>query len=116
MNKRDFIAIGIVVLISVFGFVFFGLKENGNTVKISVDGKPYGTYPINKDKKIKIKNKNGFNIVEIKSGKVFMSGADCKDKLCVKQGEIESGSIVCLPHKLAVEITSGNNGIDAVAE
>lgn len=116
MNKRDITAIGIVVLFSVLGFVFFGLKGNGDTVKISAGGKTYGNYLLNTDKKIKIKAENGFNIVEIKDGKVFMKDADCKDKLCVKQGKIDSGSIVCLPHKVVVEIVSGKNEIDAVAK
>lgn len=115
MNKRDFIAIGVVVLLSVFGFVFFTLKgSGGQTVKISVGASVYGTYPLSENRELKIKTDAGYNLVEIKNGRVFVKDADCKDKSCVKQGEISGGSIVCLPHKLVVEVT-GEGDFDAVA-
>lgn len=115
MNKRDFIAIGIAVILSVSGFLFFALnREGGDTVKITVGGKIYGTYPLSDNKEIKIKSGGGFNTVKIESGKVYIKDADCKDKSCVKQGKIKSGSIVCLPHKLVVEVTGGD-APDAVA-
>ena len=38
MNKRDFIAIGLVAVLSVMGFILFGLtQKNGDTVRISVN-------------------------------------------------------------------------------
>ena len=115
MNKRDFIAIGLVVVLSVLGFILFGFNQkNGDTVKISVNSKLYGTYPLSDNKEIKIKNNNGVNTVKIEGGKVYVSDADCKDKSCVNQGKIDSGSIVCLPHKLVVEVVS-ENAPDAVA-
>ena len=52
----------------------------------------------------------GTNVIEIKDGKVYVSEADCPDKLCVKQGPISKAgeTIVCLPHKLVVRITSND--------
>ncbi len=115
MNKRDFIAIGLVVVLSVVGFILFGFNQkNGDTVRISVNSKLYGTYPLSDNREIKIKNQNGVNTVKIEGGKVYISDADCKDKSCVKQGKIDSGSIVCLPHKLVVEVTA-DGAPDAVA-
>lgn len=42
----------------------------------------------------------------VTEGKAFMRAANCPDKLCVAQGAIDSGgqSIVCLPHKLVVQL------------
>ncbi|RMD52572.1 MAG: NusG domain II-containing protein, partial [Nitrospirae bacterium] len=44
----------------------------------------------------------GKNIIEIKDGKVRMAYANCPYKLCVKQGWIRKGAIICLPHKVFV--------------
>ena len=44
----------------------------------------------------------------IKDGVVHMEDADCPDKLCIKQGQIDSNGqkIVCLPNKTIVEVSS----------
>ena len=53
----------------------------------------------------------------VKDGKVSVTEADCPDKVCVNTGEIsKSGdTIVCLPHKLVVEIEGSTSETDAVA-
>lgn len=116
MNKRDFIAIGLVLLLSISGFLFFVLHQNdGASVKITVGSTEKGTYPLNENKEIKIKNESGFNTVVIENGSVYIKDADCRDKYCVKQGKIKSGSLICLPHKLVVEIINTDNAPDAIA-
>ena len=44
-----------------------------------------------------------------------MKEADCPDKYCVKQGKIKNvgETIVCLPHKVVVEIEKTSKGIDS---
>ena len=55
----------------------------------------------------KIETKYGTNVVSVKDKAVFVSNADCPDKICVKHREISrvGETIVCLPHKLVVEIS-----------
>ena len=57
----------------------------------------------------------GSNTVEVAPGKIRVSQADCPDQVCVKQGFIADGTvpIVCLPHKLIIEIKGGGDGLDA---
>ena len=45
-----------------------------------------------------------------------MEDADCPDKLCIKQGKIDSNGqkIVCLPNKTVVEIRSEKESEDDV--
>ena len=45
---------------------------------------------------------------EIKDGKVTMKEADCKDQICADHKAIEKSgeTIVCLPHKVVIEIRS----------
>ena len=44
-----------------------------------------------------------------------MKEADCPDKYCVKQGKIKNvgETIVCLPHKVVVEIEKTSKGTDS---
>lgn len=95
-------------------------RAGGNQVIITINGQEYGRYPLNENKEINIENENGYNTVIISNGKVHMEDADCPDKYCVNQGEINKNgqTLICLPHKLSVEVNTSDkkNDIDAVAE
>ena len=51
----------------------------------------------------------GENIVAVSNEEVSVISADCPDKLCVKQGKVskKGETIVCLPHKIVVEVEGG---------
>ena len=58
-----------------------------------------------------------YNLLFISGGEVSVFDADCPDGLCVKARNIsKSGeSIICLPHKLVIQIESKEEGaLDAV--
>lgn len=121
MNKRDFIAIAIVIILSAAGFLFLNTSHaQGSEVVITLGGSEYGTYSLADDRVIEIKSDFGSNTVVIENGSVYMKDADCPDRYCVKQGKVkDSGdSVICLPHKLVVGVKShnGENTIDAVAK
>nr|WP_288711609.1 NusG domain II-containing protein [uncultured Intestinibacter sp.] len=106
IKRKDVILIVVVLIVAAIGFgVKFLFAEKGGTVTISVDGKTYGTYSLNENKTI---NVDDHNKVVIKDGVVHMEDADCPDKLCIKQGKIDSNGqkIVCLPNKTIVEVSS----------
>ncbi|MCI6739110.1 MAG: NusG domain II-containing protein [Intestinibacter sp.] len=106
MKKKDIILIIVVILIAGIAFGAKSLlSKQGGEATITVDGKVYGTYSLDKDQTI---NVDGHNTVVIKDGIVHMEKANCPDKLCVKQGEIDSDGekIVCLPNKTIVQIQS----------
>ena len=46
------------------------------------------------------------SFIEIKDGEVSVKEADCPDKICVNHKKISNvgESIICLPHKLVIEI------------
>lgn len=121
MNKRDFMAIAVVIILSIASFLFVIFqKADGNQVVITLNGREYGTYPLNENKVIEINSDNGTNVVVIENGSVFMKKADCPDEYCVKQGKVSNAgdSVICLPHKLVVEVQSsgGTDEIDVVAK
>ena len=58
------------------------------------------------------------NVLQRKGRRVRVVQADCPDQICVKQGwvEKEGDQLVCVPHRLLVEIRSKGAGtIDALA-
>lgn len=57
------------------------------------------------------------NRIRAERGRIRVISADCPDKVCVNQGWIKNGAvpIVCLPHKITIEIKGGAEQIDAVA-
>lgn len=60
---------------------------------------------------------SGSNTVQVEKGRIRISEADCPDQVCVNQGWISGGAvpIVCLPHRLMVEIVEGGGGLDGAA-
>lgn len=63
--------------------------------------------PLSKDDVLTVASSAGTNVIEVQSGKVRVSEADCPNQDCVEQGWISNAGqqIVCLPHKLVVNIT-----------
>ena len=60
---------------------------------------------------------SGSNTVQVEKGRIRISEADCPDQVCVNQGWISGGAvpIVCLPHRLMIEIVGGGGGLDGAA-
>ena len=107
MKRKDIILIIVILIVAGMGFGAKSLfAQKGGEVIIKVDGKDYGTYPLNEDKTIDI---DEHNKVIIKEGVVYMEDA-------IKQGKIDSNGqkIVCLPNKTVVEIRSEKESEDDV--
>ena len=116
MNKRDiWLITGLLVLAGIFYLVLEGMhQQTGNRIRITVNGKKFGTYSLDKNREIKVENETGYNVIIIEDGKAYVRDADCPDKYCVKMGKISgnSESLVCLPHKMIVEVEIGETGND----
>ena len=113
IKKADIILAAVLVVLSVvFIFVFAASTPVGNKVVITLNNEVYGEYPLLTDNEIEVKTESGFNTVVIKEGSVFVLSADCPDKYCVKHKKISNvgETVVCLPHKLVVEVRGGKNG------
>lgn len=64
-----------------------------------------------------LEDESGRNVLSVERGRVCVSEADCPDQVCVKQGWISNGAvpIVCLPHKLVVELVGTGEDLDGGA-
>lgn len=62
-------------------------------------------------------DESGRNVITVEQGRIRVSEADCPDRVCVNQGWISDGAvpIVCLPHRLMVEIEGGGGELDGGA-
>jgi len=122
MTKYDKILIVFVVVISLFGMYI--VKErasnyNKKYVEITVDGEEHSKYVLdnNIDKEIEVITDNGYNIIHIQNGQVLVEESDCNNQLCVRKGVIEEPGeiIVCLPHKVVVQITGSSEDLDSIS-
>ena len=91
--------------------------DSGDTVKVTVNGKLFGTYRLSDDQTVEVKKNGHINIIKIEDGKVRMESASCKNQVCVNTGRIShSGqSIVCLPNRVSVTIEGKEGEYDAVS-
>ncbi len=74
-------------------------------------------YCIENSVTIPIQNGEQENILLAENGTIRMLSANCPDKLCVHQGAIKNGAspIVCLPHRLVIQIKNRPASMDAIS-
>jgi hypothetical protein len=108
--KNDLIFIGILLTVLILaGLAFFFLREEGDRVRVTVNGEYYGIYSLSEDIEIDIRTgKNGeqLNRLVIREGRAFVESATCPDGICSDHRPIskDGESIVCLPHKVVVAV------------
>lgn len=121
--RNDIILVAVILLIAAAGLLAVNFtKQEGSTVLIKIDGEVTKSYSINENRTVDIvtgDNNEFLNTLVIEDGKVYMADADCPDKICKEHRPISySGeTIVCLPHRIVIEITAENSApdLDAVA-
>lgn len=115
IKRADFIAILFLFAAGVaLSFVIFlPHTETGQAVEVRIDGVVKNTLPLSVDRTETITGSAGSNQLEIRDGVVYMTDADCHDKVCVRMhGISRSGqTIVCLPHKLVLAIVSPDSKV-----
>lgn len=107
MKKNDQLLIAVILTIGVIAFGIFSFRDSGKEVVVYQNGRETMRFDLSKDVTLTLTNgENKENEMVIKNHKVSVHSADCPDQICVKQGEISGKGevIVCLPHKLAIEI------------
>lgn len=92
-----------LILLLVIWLVFF---QEGTTAVVSLNGKVILEQPLNEDCSIPIQTADGYNLFQVENGIASIAEADCRDQICVEHAGIsrKGETIVCLPHKLVVEI------------
>lgn len=108
MKKADYIIIAMALCFAGFLFYQNTLMETvtAGLVNVYFQDQLQESYDLSIDAEYTIKTDYGTNIVQIKDKKVKMIEADCRDQVCVHSTPIdrEGQVIVCLPHKVFVEV------------
>lgn len=94
---------------ALFVFHFAAPKPDTAAVTITVDNQTVATLSLSEDTVYKVKTAEGYNVVVVEDGRVFVRDADCKNHVCVKSRAISRAgeTIVCLPHKVTVSVVGG---------
>ena len=109
--RRDVILIAVLAAVGVLVLlVMLVFTQKGQTVQVRQDGVVTAEYPLSQDRTVDIPFVNGgHNVLVIHNGEAWVEEADCPDALCQKTGRISrtGQSVICLPHRLVIEITGG---------
>lgn len=111
-NKRlNLILVLAIAAIACVGLVatrLMGANTNADTATVVIRDGEQNVYelPLSQNTTKTVSTDLGTNLIEIKDGRVHVEEADCPNQDCVHQGWIDAAGeqIVCLPHKLTVDI------------
>lgn len=107
-RRNDILLIVLLLIVAGAGILYlFVFRDSGNVVKVTVDGKLYGTYSLSEDRVEDIHSgEDGHNRLIIKDGRAYMESASCPDGICVAHHPIfrDGESIVCLPNKVVATV------------
>lgn len=113
------IILAFILIVALAAYVIPALLPNDETGVISVyqDGTLLYQYSLEEEQTITVSSPEGYNLLLIGESEVRVTDADCPDQLCTRQSAIsrKGESIICLPHKLVIQIDSGKESeLDAV--
>ncbi len=116
--RNDVILVTVILVIAVAGLLFVNAtKVQGNRVVVKIDGVETKVYSLSENAEFEIKtgeNDENINVVVIKNGKVYVTEANCPDGICEEYRPISyiGQTIICLPHKVVIEIVGENTKPD----
>lgn len=108
-RRGDLLLAGGLLLLAGVLLFLFRPGGAGAWAVVTADGEEIARYPLNEDRTVRLEDETGCNILQIAGGAAAVIEADCGDHTCVRTGEIsrEGERIICLPHKLIIEIEGG---------
>lgn len=118
--KNDIILAVIVIAIAATGLLLLNIfKTEWAVAIVKIDGKETASYPLSVNTEVVIETgDSGKNTLVIEDGKAFVKNATCPDKICEGHSKISyvGETIVCLPHKVVIEIVvyNSDNELDVV--
>ncbi|MDO9491871.1 NusG domain II-containing protein [Acetobacterium sp.] len=114
MKKNEIIIIiGLlaVCLVGIAAFYLINATNEPLSVRVTRQGDVVAIFPLSEDHTETFTDASGSNTLEISGDTAKIVEADCPDHICVKTYPISSPgeTIVCLPHKLVVEVITGES-------
>jgi hypothetical protein len=113
----DKILIAFVVLVNAFLFMKMGVGTAGDWVVIEMNQQEVSRHRLSENRVIPVKGKLGITEVEIINGKARIRHSPCKNKICIKAGDIQYADrlIACIPNRIVVRVIGEQQrGVDAI--
>jgi len=119
MDKKNFLVIGIIVLLTAVLLAVAILTRPMTAVEedmviITIGGEEYARVPLSKPQTVTVAQDNGcVNVVEVSDHGAVMVASTCDNQLCVEMGEVTVDNwefrpnqqfIICLPNRVSVEL------------
>lgn len=108
LNLILVLAIAAVACVGLVATRLMGANTNADTATVVIRDGEQNVYelPLNQNTTKTVTTDLGTNLIKIKDGRVHVEEADCPNQDCVHQGWVDAAGeqIVCLPHKLTVDI------------
>ncbi len=108
LNLILVLAIAAAACVGLVATRLMGANTNADTATVVIRDGEKNVYelPLNQNTTKTVTTDLGTNLIEIKDGRVHVEEADCPNQDCVHQGWVDAAGeqIVCLPHKLTVDI------------
>lgn len=121
MKRLDVLLIGLLLVISFVPYLMFknnkkDINEDNLYAVVTVNGKVLAEIDLSakKDDEFTIETSEGNNKIVVHDGGISIVEADCSDGVCVNQGTAKKPGdmIVCLPHRVIIEVVGANNNTD----
>lgn len=108
-RRGDLLLAGSILLLAGILFFLFRPGGQGAWAVVTAEGAEIARYPLNEERTVRLGDTD-YNILQIAGGAAAVVEANCGDHTCVRTGEIsrEGERIVCLPHKLIIQIEGGD--------
>ena len=116
--RWDMALIGCVLLLSALLYLVVRPGGEGAWAVVTVEGNEIARYDLGEERTVTLGDED-YNVLHIGGGFAAVTEANCGDHTCVRTGQISRAgeTIICLPHKLVVEIVGGDApGFDAVTK
>lgn len=116
MKKSDWFLIVTVIILSGLGITFFVFRNTGNYAKVYYDGRLLDKINLSIDRDYTYQFEDNINTIRVQNNEVCMLDSNCPNQDCVYVGYIskDKQTIVCLPHKLSVVISSSESEYDYI--
>ena len=114
-SRGSVVVIAVLLAVALALAVFFQLSQppaqGALVAKVTQDSAVVATLPLDQNTRQTFTCEEGVNTVVVEAGAVHIEDADCAGGDCMKQGTIDAQGrlLVCLPHKLIVEIVPAND-------
>lgn len=119
LHRADLLLIAGLLSVSLLAYavIQFMVKKDGVYAVVKVDGQIVHQLSLKQAGSFTVEGyQGGRNVIVVDEGSVYMQEADCPDKVCVRTGKIShtGETIVCLPHRVVVEISGQAASLDSM--